>query len=144
MAKKGNKSVEKELLELENSYWQAIKDRDFEHALELTDDPCIVAGPQGVTSIDKETFRNMINAEQYSVKDFKIRDAKVRMLTDDVAVLAYKVHEELTTEGEDLTIEVADCSTWVRRDGHWVCSMHSEAILGDPFGRDRAQIEKRA
>ena len=55
----------------------------------------------------------------------------------DVALVAYKVHEELTVEGELLTLESAESSVWVRREGGWRCAMHSESILGDPFGRDR-------
>jgi hypothetical protein len=25
----------------------------------------------------------------------------------------------------------------VRRGGRWVCALHTEAIAGDPYGRDR-------
>ena len=134
-----NQPVEKELLELERSYWQAIRDHDLEAALKLTDDPCIVAGAQGVASFDKNTFRKMMADERYSLDDFEIgSDVQVRMLGDDVAVLAYKVHENLTVEGKPVTMEAAEASTWIRRDGRWVCSFHCESILGDPFGRDRS------
>ena len=61
----------------------------------------------------------------------------MRLLRDDVAILAYRVHEELTVEGKPVTVEAADSSTWVHRDGRWVCAMHTESIAGDPFGRDR-------
>ena len=37
-------TVERELVDLERRYWQALKDRDVATALELTDEPCIVAG----------------------------------------------------------------------------------------------------
>ena len=56
---------------------------------------------------------------------------------DDVGVVAYKVKEHLTVDGQPLTLEAADSSTWVRRDGEWVCALHTEAIAGDPFGRDK-------
>lgn len=59
------------------------------------------------------------------------------MLGRDVAVLAYKVHEHLTVDGQPVSVDAADSSTWVRRDGRWVCALHSESIVGDPFGRDR-------
>jgi hypothetical protein len=26
----------------------------------------------------------------------------------------------------------------VRRNGQWVCALHTESMLGDPFGRDRS------
>jgi hypothetical protein len=54
-----------------------------------------------------------------------------------VAVLVYNVHEELTVDGKPVTIDAADASTWVRRNGRWVCALHTESLKGDPFGRDR-------
>jgi len=47
------------------------------------------------------------------------------------------VHEELTVEGKPVTLDAADSSTWVRRDGHWLCAAHTETLSGDPYGRDR-------
>jgi len=41
-------TIERELVDLERRYWQALKDRDVAAAVELTDEPCIVAGAQGV------------------------------------------------------------------------------------------------
>ena len=134
------KRMEKELLDLEKQYWQAIKDRDFDTALSLTDDPCIVAGAQGVSSIGREQFEAMMNQAEYTLNEFELSDeVQVRMLGDDVAVLAYKVREDLTVEGQPLTLEAAEASTWVRRDGRWLCALHTESITGDPFGRDRFQ-----
>ena len=62
---------------------------------------------------------------------------KSRMLNDDVAIVPYKVHEELTVDGEPVSIDAADACTWVRRNGRWLCALHTESIAGDPFGRDR-------
>jgi uncharacterized protein (TIGR02246 family) len=130
--------VERELLGLEKQYWQAIKDRDAEAAMRLSDDPCIVAGAQGVGCIGKQALAAMIGSPRYTLSSFELSDdAEVRLLTDDVAIVAYKVHEELTVEGKRVALDAADSSTWVRRDGRWLCALHTEAIKGDPFGRDR-------
>ena len=59
------------------------------------------------------------------------------MIGDDVAVLAYKVTEDLTVDGKAVHLEAADASTWARRDGRWVCVLHTESLAGDPMGRDR-------
>jgi uncharacterized protein DUF4440 len=66
-----------------------------------------------------------------------LRDVQVQMVLDDVAVVAYRVREDLEVEGKPVTLDAADSSTWIRRDGRWVCAVHTESILGDPFGRDR-------
>jgi hypothetical protein len=64
-------------------------------------------------------------------------DDQVRQLGDDVAVVAYTVHEKLTVDGQPVTLDAADASTWVRRNGRCVCALHTESVKGDPFGRDR-------
>ena len=131
-----------ELLELERRYWQALRDRDAETALSLTDNPCIVTGAQGVASLDHEHMRRMIDTAQWELRDFQLSDdAQVRKLSDDVAILAYNVHENLTVDGQPVSLDAADASTWVRRNGQWKCALHTESIAGDPFGRDRANAK---
>ena len=130
-------TVEKELLGLEKRYWQTLKERDVDAAVRLTDAPCIVTGAQGAALVREQTLAAMVKNARYTLHDFDIKDAQVRLLSDDVAILAYKVHESLTVEGKPVTIDAADASTWVRRNGGWLCALHSESILGDPFGRDR-------
>jgi uncharacterized protein (TIGR02246 family) len=134
-------TVEAELLDLEKRYWQAIKDQDVDAAMRLTDDPCIVTGAQGIGLMDRKTLAAMMKATSYTLNRFVLKDgAQVRLLRDDVAIVAYQVHEELTVEGKPVTLDAADSSTWVRRNGRWLCALHTEAISGDPFGRDRQRV----
>jgi uncharacterized protein (TIGR02246 family) len=136
------KTAEKEIVKLEKRFWQALKDEDVESALELMDDPCILTGAQGMSSIDHETFRSMMQDAPYTLDEFELgEDVEVKMLGDDVAIVAYQVKEQLTVEGKPVTLEAADASTWVRRNNHWVCALHTESILGDPFGRDRKKVK---
>lgn len=134
-------TIEAELLDLEKRYWQAIKDQDVEAAMRLTDDRCIVTGAQGIGLIDRDTLAAMMKTTAYTLNRFELKDgAQVRLLRDDVAIVAYQVHEELTVDGKPLTLDAADASTWVRRNGRWLCALHTESIAGDPFGRDRQRI----
>ena len=130
-------TVEKEVLELENRFWDAIKERNVEAAIALTDFPCLVAGSSGVGRIDKETFTKMMTGAKYTLDDFEIKDSEVRMLSDDIALVAYKVHENLTVEGKKVSMDAADTSVWVRRGDQWRCALHSESLAGDPYGRDK-------
>ncbi len=129
--------IEAQLMNLEKQYWQAIKDRDVQAAMRLTDDPCIVTGAQGVARIDRKAFAGMLQAGGWTLHEVTLSDVQVRVLSEDVAIVAYKVKELLTVEGKSITLDAADSSTWVRRDGQWVCALHTEALAGDPFGRDK-------
>jgi uncharacterized protein (TIGR02246 family) len=133
---------ETEFLQLERRFWDALKDRDARAAEDLTDFPCVVTGAQGVGSIDRQAFAKMVESPNYSIKKAELSDVTVRLVRDDVAVVAYKVHEQVMVEGQTVTFDAADSSTWVRRDGEWRCAAHSEAIVGDAFGRDRRQFPK--
>ena len=130
------KTMHKTLLGLETRYWQALKDKDVETALELTADPCVIVGAQGVGRVDPSMYEQMMSDASWTIVDFKIGDdVQVEMLGRNAAVVAYTVHEELTVDGEPVSFDAADSSTWVRRDGRWKCAMHTESVLGDPFGR---------
>jgi uncharacterized protein (TIGR02246 family) len=129
--------IEAQLLDHEKQYWQAIKDRDVQAAMRLTDDPCIVTGAQGVARITREAFAGMLQAGGWTLHEVTLSDVQVRVLSEDVAIVAYKIKELLTVDGKPLTLEAADSSTWVRREGQWMCALHTEALAGDPFGRDR-------
>lgn len=61
----------------------------------------------------------------------------MRLLEDDVALVAYKVHEDLTVDGKKVSMDAADSSVWVRRNDQWRCALHTESLAGDPYGRDR-------
>jgi uncharacterized protein (TIGR02246 family) len=130
-------TVEQELVELEKQYWQAIKDNDADSSMRLTDDQCILTGAQGVTRIERQAFPGLMKAAPSTLHEFQLNDVQVRLLRDDVAVVAYKVHEQLTVDGKPLALDAADASIWVQRDRRWVCALHTESIAGDPFGRDK-------
>jgi hypothetical protein len=139
------RTIESELLDLEKRYWQAIKDKDADTAMRLSDEPCILTGAQGVGSINRKTLGELMKAPSYTLDRFELKDgAQVRGLRDDVAIVAYQVHEELTVDGKPVALDAADSSVWVRRDGRWLCALHTESIAGDPFGRDRNPLNRPA
>lgn len=132
-------ATEKELLALEKSFWQTIKDGDAAHSAQLSDDTCVLTGAKGVGRIDRAGLQKMFARPEYRLTSFELSSPVVELLTDDVAVVAYKVHEEVVVDGKPLALDAFNSSTWVRRGGRWVCAAHTESVAGDPFGRDRRQ-----
>jgi ketosteroid isomerase-like protein len=127
--------IQAELVGLEKQYWNAIKTGDASTAASLSNDPCVVVGAKGVGELDKASLAKAIKGADYELKNFALDDIRVRQVTDDVAVVAYKVKEDLVVKGKKVKLEAYDSSTWLRRDGQWTCVVHTESIAGDPFGR---------
>lgn len=131
------KSAEQEIAQLEKQYWQGIKDKNIDACERLTDFPCLVAGAHGISSVLKEKFKGIMESSNSTLNSFEFKESEVRILTDDVALHVYKVHQESTVDGKPLTLDSAQSSTWIRRNGRWACAQHTESLLGDPYGRDK-------
>jgi uncharacterized protein (TIGR02246 family) len=128
---------EQEIIDLETQFWNAIRDGDAAAASSMVDDRCLVTGAQGNSAIDPKMFAKLMEAPSWTLHEFTFEKENVIFPTDDVAILAYNVTEKLTVDGKPLTLKAADASTWVRRDGQWLCALHTESVLGDPYGRDK-------
>ena len=123
----------------EREFWNAMKTKDGGGAGRMTDDGCIVVGALGVSAIDAATMSKLTVEGQWELRQYVLDEQKtqVRFVTDDVAIVAYPVKEQVVVDGQTLPINANDSSVWVRRDGQWLCALHTESLAGDPYGRDR-------
>jgi uncharacterized protein (TIGR02246 family) len=130
---------EQELVETEQKFWDAMKNKDGKAAAELTDDGCIVVGAQGVSAIDRASMRKMTEGGKWELQQFTFNEKtrQVRFISDDVAIVGYTVSERIVVEEKTLQFDANDSSVWVRRDGEWRCALHTESLAGDPYGRDK-------
>jgi hypothetical protein len=129
--------MEQDILAREKQFWQSMIDKDADAGAAMMADASLVTGGQGVGRIDRKSFAKMMEHGAWTLHGFEFSDVQVIEVAPDVAVIAYKVSEDITVDGERLTMQAADASTWVRQDGDWVCVLHTESVLGDPYGRDR-------
>lgn len=136
---KATRQTTRELLGLEKKFWNAMQSKDGRAAAQLTDEQCVLVGAQGVSKIDRNTMQALMADSNWEMKDFILDEdqAQVTMMGDDIALVAYPVKERLVVEGEPLALQANDSSVWVRRDGQWLCAMHTESLAGDPYGRDK-------
>ena len=132
-------SSHQKIVDLEKAYWDAIKSGDVATIERLTDDECIITGAQGAASLRRDQIVAMWNEGStiFILNSYRIDPATitVRQIGDDVALIAYKVREDLTVKGQPVQFDASDSSVWVRRGGSWTCALHTESIAGDPFGR---------
>ena len=132
-----SQTLEEELRALETRYWNAIQNKDEKTAMKLSDERCVVVGAQGVGELDRERLGQMLKQASYELTRYQFDDKKiqVRKLTDDVAVIAYEVREDLIVDGKEESLIAFDASVWVKRGDSWLCALHTESLRGDPFGR---------
>lgn len=132
-------ATEQELFDVEMRFWNAMQAKDARAAQQLTDDGCVIVGAQGVSAIDSATMAKLTTEGQWQLKRFAFADGArhVRFVSDDIAIVAYTVTEQLVVGDRPLEITANDASVWVRRAGAWRCALHTESLAGDPFGRDR-------
>lgn len=130
---------EKAIIELETKFWQSMVDKDTDTSAAMLTEKSIVTGAQGLALLSRDDYRGMAKQGErlWKLKSFKLDDVKVTFPADNVAVIAYKVTEDMEVEGKPLTLTAADATTWVRKDDTWLAALHTESVLGDPFGRDR-------
>lgn len=135
---------EAELIETEQRFWDAMQNKDGKAAAELIDDGSIVVGSSGVSTIDRKSMEKMTEDGKWELQHFSFNDTtrQVRLINDDLAIVAYTVSERVVVEGKTLHFDANDSSVWMRRDGEWRCVLHTESLAGDPFGRDKQPVKK--
>lgn len=117
--------MKNEILDLEKKYWDAMFNKDYETVRKLTKFPCIVAGKQGVMSVDEPGFKKMF--EQGGGTKMKVKSVSDEQVQTgaDHAMIGYLI--ELDYDGK--VMKCACTSTWIKENGSWACAMHTESDL---------------
>lgn len=122
--------MENQILELEKKYWKAMETRDFDTVKSLTRFPCIVAGKDGVRSIDESSFKKMFDSgEGRQLKVLNVSDVISEIIGEDSAVIAYLIELEYAVDNQKSSGKFACTSTWARENNNWICVMHTESDL---------------
>jgi len=132
---------DQELLALERSYWEALKDRDARTIGRLTAEDSTVAGASGVSGFDPHSITKVIESATYRIKGYRVdpQTTRINRISDDVVAIAYGVHEDLEVDGKPVKLDAFDSSVWKQTENGWTCVLHTESIKGDAYGRDRMQ-----
>lgn len=125
------KQIGDEITALEQSYWDAMKNKDGRRASELSGATCLVTGPRGVTAIDKAKMGEMTADDGWTLHAYAFDEVKVITPAPNVAVIAYTVRQTITMGGKRMEMRAADSSTWIKGPAGWECSAHSETVLAD-------------
>ena len=118
-----------QIIDLETRFWQSMKEKDAPTAQAMIADEALVTGPMGTMRIDPEKYGEMTRKGEWSLDAFEFSDVDVIFPTEDVAVIAYKVHQTGEMKNKPMDLHAADSTTWVRDGGMWKCALHTETML---------------
>ena len=124
-----------QIIDLENRFWQSMKDKDVEAAQAMVAQETLVTGPHGTMRADPAKFATMMRQAPWTLDQFEMSDVDVIFPSDDVAVITYKVHETGAMEGKPMDLTAADSTVWARDGGDWKVALHTETILKDANAR---------
>jgi hypothetical protein len=133
-------AVDQEIMALERQFWDSMKSKDASVGQRLTGDQCIVAGAQGVSAFKAEDMPGMMEMGNWKLKAYDFSDVTFIKPASNVAIIGYHVKEDLDVDDKPVTLEANATSVWTQKDGKWACSLHTESVAGDPYGRDRKQM----
>lgn len=118
--------MENELQWAEEQYWSGMVAHNFEQVKGLTQFPCLIAGSNGLRSVDETSFKKMFDSHKgIQMKASDLSNVQSRMLNGHIGVIMYEI--ELGYDGES---RLCVCtSTWQKTGDKWKCVMHSETPL---------------
>jgi len=119
------------IVKLEKTFWQSMVDKDADKAMTMIADQCLITGPSGTMRSDPADYKRMTEQGDWELDRFEFSDVQVIFPVEDTAIIAYKVHQTGTLKGQQMDLECADSTTWVRDGNEWKCALHTETIVGD-------------
>lgn len=122
--------METQIIELEKKYWQGMENHDYETVKNLTHFPCIIAGKNGVQSIDEANFKKMFESgDGDKIKVLNFSDVETQLIVENAAVIAYQIELGLVDDKQKAPMKCACTSTWTIENNNWVCVLHTEVEL---------------
>ena len=116
---------------LETEFWQSMVDKDADKAMTMIADECLITGPQGTMRSDPADYKRMTEQGEWELDQFEFSDVQVIFPQEDTAIIAYNVHQTGSMKGQEMDLNCADSSTWVRDGDEWKCALHTETIIGE-------------
>lgn len=105
-----------------------MEDHQYETVKNLTHFPCIIAGRNGVQSVDEPSFKKMFESGEGSkIKVSGYLDVISQLPTQQTAVTAYVI--ELLDTKENKSVKCSCTSTWIKENDRWLCMLHTETEL---------------
>lgn len=121
------------LVDLETKFWQSMVDQDADGAVALLYEPALMVSAHGSMKFDHAAYRKMADQGPMIVTGFDFDDMQVVFPNETTAVLTYHVKQQVAPrdkQGEGMSQEMNDSSTWIKAGDSWKCVLHTESPAG--------------
>lgn len=104
-----------------------MENHDYETVKNLTKFPCIIAGRNGVQSVDQNKFKEMFESGNGDkIKVLNITDIQLQRIAENTGIIAYLIEFGIADDNQKAPVKCACTSTWIKENNNWVCAMHTE------------------
>jgi len=126
-------SLDRELLEVEKAYWDAIQKKDRAAIQRLTGDTFIITMGEGITPMTSDEFTEMMLSGETKIRSYKLDEqgARVSRPVDDVAIIAYRARMDYERQGKPNSLDAFYTTTWVRQGERWRAVASSESPVAN-------------
>ncbi len=128
-----NDSLEKALIEKENALWETLRNKHPERFDEFAEQfgKFFAEEYRGIYADEINTRDEEIEGPRFCrLETFSFTEAEATFLTDETAVLVYKIVTKNFLKERDISGVFNASSVWVKRDGEWKLILHTEARTG--------------
>jgi hypothetical protein len=119
----------KDLIALEQRFWQTMVTGETDVALDMLAEPAGMVSSHGAMQFDHAGYRKMAENDDYKLVSYELSDFDVLRPSGDVAIVTYQVVQTTKIKDHNESARMCDSSTWVRRDGKWICALHTETPM---------------
>jgi hypothetical protein len=114
-------TLERQVVDAEKRFWEAIKSRDSRAVETLTGPTYTMIMEEGVYSSSGRELAEMLTGDETKLRDFKLDDASIMTskISDDVSAVAYRVHSEYERNGKLEKRDTYALSIWKRDGDTW-------------------------
>jgi hypothetical protein len=121
---KSDKSGSKEtaITDLEKSAWEAYKNKQADAFKKLLSKDYCAVYADGIKTLDTE----VADMAKTDLRDYSFADMKVVFPSADIAVITYKVTQQATSAGQDVSGAYNSAGVWMKRGGKWLGVFHTE------------------
>ncbi|WP_337965518.1 DUF4440 domain-containing protein [uncultured Flavobacterium sp.] len=122
--------METQIIELEKKYWKGMENHDYDTVKNLTLFPCVIAGKNGVQSVDESNFKKMFESgDANKIKVVAISNVETKLIAENTAIIGYLIELGTGDDKQNQSMKCVCTSTWISKNNNWVCALHTETEL---------------